>query len=486
MSFRLVELSVALILVAVIWIAVIQHWRRGLVLALLYSPIAGAVELWLYPASWGVLIKDILFFMPAYIGFVMSGELGPTLDAIPKWFGALLLLLIGITMVQALNPAGPGLIATMIGLKVWLFYVPVMLLGYAYVRDRVSLVRLSRLMIGLAWLPCAVGILQWLLSMAIGYHRAIEMFYGDAAVAATQQFAQFQTVGVMRIPGTFPFATQYLDYVLCMFAPVLGSAAIEGDKFWQKLRIVSLALLCVGGLMTGVRAAFLLIPLSLGVFYLLSRGGRGVIWLGVVMAGALAVVFSISGIDPTGMLQMETNLSEQYAGEQAGEISDALQQTWIGLGTGTSTEPARAEMQNREDLPIYEGYYAKAVAELGIIGCLVAIASLLALIILALRAHRYLYGTDLQPYCDAIAALAVIFFVYSYKGPIMSLDPPCSLYWLFAGVLFALPRVAKVTPSGNLAISAGMPLATSVRGPKAGYSAGFQGGHTALIGKTYA
>jgi hypothetical protein len=25
----------------------------------------------------------------------------------------------------------------------------------------------------------------------------------------------------------------------------------------------------------------------------------------------------------------------------------------------------------------------------------------------------------------------------------MSLDPPCSLYWLFAGVLFALPKVAE-------------------------------------------
>jgi hypothetical protein len=441
MSIRAVEIGAAFILVAGIWAAVLPHWRRGLELALLYMTIAGAVELWLYPASWGVLIKDTVFLIPAYIGFIMSGELGPALTGIPKSFRIILLLLVGTIMVQALNPAGPGLVATLIGLKVWLFYVPVMLLGYAYVRDRASLLRLSRLMIGLIWLPCVVGILQWLLSMTIGYKAAITLFYGDAALAATQQFQQFGKVGVIRIPGTFPFATQYLDYVLCMFAPVLGSVAIEDNKLWQRLRMVSLPLLFIGGLMTGVRAAFLMIPLSLGVFYLLSRGGLGVVWVGVLTAGALAVVFSIGGIDPAGMLHMETELSGQYAGEQAGEIKDALDETWLGLGVGTST--TAAQVVTTGDITAYEGYYAKSAAELGVVGLIIVVVAQLALIILALRAHRHFRGSDLQPYCDAIAALALVFSVYSYKGPIMSLDPPCSLYWLFAGLLFALPKVAE-------------------------------------------
>jgi hypothetical protein len=442
MSIRAVEIGAALILVAVIWAAVLPHWRRGLELALLYMTIAGAVELWLYPASWGVLIKDIVFLIPAYIGFIMSGELGPTLTGIPKSFGVILVLLVGIIMVESINPAGPGLVATLIGLKVWLFYVPVMLLGYAYVRDRTSLLRLSRLMIGLIWLPCVVGILQWLLSITIGYRAAITLFYGDAAAAATQQFAQFDKVGVIRIPGTFPFATQYLDYVLCMLAPVLGSAAIEDNKFWQKLRMVSLVLLFIGGLMTGVRAAFVMIPLSLAVFYLLSRGGLGIVWVGLLTAGALAIVFSISGIDPSGMLNMETNLSGRYAGMQAGEIKDALEKTWVGRGVGTSTTAAQV-IENSGDIDVYEGYYAKTVAELGVAGLFLVVAAQLTLLALALRGHRHFRGSKLQPYCDSIAALAFIFFAYSYKGPIMSLDPPCSLYWLFAGVLFALPKVAE-------------------------------------------
>jgi hypothetical protein len=477
MPVRAIEVSAAIILVAVIWAAVLPHWRRGLELALLYMTIAGAVELWLYPASWGVLIKDILFLIPAYIGFVMSGELGPTLTGIPKSFTAILLLLIGIIMVQAVNPAGPGLVATLIGLKVWLFYMPVMLLGYAYVRDRTSLLRLSRLMIGLIWLPCVVGILQWLLSITIGYKAAITLFYGDAAVMATQQFQQFGKVGVIRIPGTFPFATQYLDYVLCMFAPVLGSVTIEDNRFWRTLRWVSLPLLFIGGLMTGVRAAFLMIPLSLGVFYLLRRGGLGVVWVGVLTAGALAVVFSISGIDPAGMLHMETDLSGQYAGEQASEIQDALEKTWVGHGVGASTTAAQV-ITNAGDITAYEGYYAKAAAELGVVGLIIVVGAQLALIVLALRAHRHFRGSDLQPYCDAIAALALIFTVYSYKGPIMSLDPPCSLYWLFAGVLFALPKVAESETVGQFNSFGPDETSYAREGFKPAYSAASRGVHT--------
>jgi hypothetical protein len=483
MSFRTVEISVAIVLVAVIWAAVLSYWRRGLELALLYMTIAGAVELWLYPASWGVLIKDILFLIPAYIGFVLSGELGPTLAGIPKSFCVILLLLVGVIMVQAINPAGPGLVATLIGLKVWLFYIPVMLLGYAYVRDRASLLRLSRLMIGLIWLPCLVGILQWLLSMTIGYKAAITLFYGDAAAAATQQFAQFNKVGVIRIPGTFPFATQYLDYTLCMLAPVLGSVAIENNKYWQKLRMVSLALLFIGGLMTGVRAAFLMIPLSLSVFYLLSRGGLGVVWVAVLSAAALVVVFSISGIDPAGMFHMETDLSGRYASGQAGEIKDALDETWVGLGVGTSTTAAQV-ITSSEPLTVYEGYYAKTVAELGLAGLVIVVLSQLMLLVLALRAHRYLRGSRFQPYCDSITALAVIFFIYSYKGPIMSLDPPCSLYWLFAGVLFALPRVAESETArqfDNLYSEA----SHAWEGSKLPYRAASRSGY-AFVGKTYA
>src|SRR5271166_3394703 len=93
-----IELAAAF-LVGGIWTAVIPQWRRGVDLLLLFMPVAGAVELWLYPASWAVLIKDILFVIPAYAGFTMSGELKTALAGIPKSFGTIVLLFVGIVLV---------------------------------------------------------------------------------------------------------------------------------------------------------------------------------------------------------------------------------------------------------------------------------------------------------------------------------------------------------------------------------------------------
>ena len=435
--------AAGVLVLLVMWAAILPNWRRGLELFILFIPFSGAVELFLYPASWPVLIKDILFAIPAYIGFAMSGELARTWSGLPRSVASLLFLFVGIVLVQALNPAGPGPVATLIGLKVWLFYLPMLLLGRAYVRDRASLRRLSRMMIGLIWLPCGIGILQWLLSLAIGYHRAITIFYGAAAIAATQGFAHFN-VGLMRIPATFAFPAQYLLYILCMFVPVLGCVGIESDARWRRICRGSLWLLCVAGFMTGTRSAFVIIPLMLFAFYMLRRGALGLLWAALLMAGLFAVVLSISGIDLVGLAQMETDLSQHYAIGQAGEIADALRLTWVGRGVGTSTGAARVAKDDPTEFVAFEGYYAKAVAELGIAGCAIVIGLQVALLLWALRIRGQIAQTAVRPYGDAVAACILLFLIYNYKGPVLHLDPANMLYWLFVGVLFSLPEAEAV------------------------------------------
>jgi hypothetical protein len=439
---------VGLLLLAACWGVIIPRWRLGLELFILFIPFAGAVELRLYQFSWAVLIKDFLFAMPAYIGFALSGEVGSALAGIPRSFGAIVLLFVGIVLVQAFNPSGPGLLATLVGLKVWLFYLPMLLLGRAYVRDEASLLRLSRLMIGLVWLPCSVGILQWLLSLALGYQYVIGLFYGAAAAAATQGFSRFNN-GLMRIPATFAFPTQYFVYVLCMFVPALGSVATEQRPLWSRARAASVPLLCIAGFMTGERAAFVMIPLLLGSFYLLRRGALGVVWAAFALVVFLLVTLSISGVDPTGLLHMEADLTQGYATGQLDEFKQALEQTWIGRGVGSSTGAARLVNDDPSQLVGFEGLYAQAISELGIAGCLILIAVQVGLLLVAESVRSSLQGTKEEPYCNAIFALVFVVMIYNYKGPVLSLDPANMLYWLFGGVLLSLPDISVWQVSGD-------------------------------------
>jgi hypothetical protein len=429
-----------LLSLALCWPLILRRWRLGLELYILFIPLAGAVELWLYPAPWAVLIKDVLFAIPAYIGFATSGELGPALSGLPRSVGTIVALFAGIVLVQVLNPGTSGLLPTLIGLKVWLFYLPMLLLGRAYVRDRASLVRLSRLMICLGWLPCTVGILQWLLSLKYGYQYAVGLFYGAAAGSATQGFSSFSN-GLMRIPATFAFPAQYLNYVLFMFVPVLGCVALERERVWQKVRAATLALLCMAGFMTGARAAFVMIPVMLFAFYILQRGTLGVIWAGVLMSVLLIVMLFITQVDPAGLLHMETRLTRDYTTSQRQVFGDALRLTWIGRGVGINTGAEHVAAEESGELPAFESYYAKAIAELGLAGFLLVVSFQVGLLLWAVRIYAYGANSPVAPYAAAIAAGLLLFLIYNFKGFVLDLDPANMLYWLFAGVLFSLPSV---------------------------------------------
>ena len=120
---------------------------------------------------------------------------------------------------------------------------------------------------------------------------------------------------------------------------------------------------------------------------------------------------------------METDFTHGYATGQAGEIADALRLTWVGRGVGTSTGAARVAKDDPTEFVAFEGYYAKAVAELGITGSAIVIGLQVALLLSALRTRGQLAETAIRPYSDAIAARVLLFLIYSYKGPVLHLDP---------------------------------------------------------------
>lgn len=441
MKLILVILAAALVLG--MWLRVIRDWRLGLALFLLYTPISGAVQLSLFPAPWAVLIKDLAFALPAYIGFANSGEFTESIDRLPPSLLTMLAVLMGLVLAQALNPWGPGLLPTLIGLKVWLFYLPMLLLGWCYVRDARSLLRLSRLLTGLVWLPCLVGIAQYFLALNYGSRYAISRFYGEAAaLAATQGFTRFNDVGLIRIPATFAFPAQYLNYILCMFVPVLGAAKIEPSWRWLRLRAVSVWLLCAAGFTTGTRAAFVVIPAMMLLFFLLRSRLAGVVPAAALIGSVFLAIVLAVGIDVPKLVHMETELTDTYSKDiAAGMLLDALNKTWIGLGVGSNTGAARFGVANAETFTLFENYYAKTVDELGIVGLIVVVLLHGGMILYAFRARRRLVGTPLQAYCDAAVAFFVIIFLYDFKGFLLDFDPLNALYWLYVGVMLALPAL---------------------------------------------
>jgi hypothetical protein len=425
------------------WFWILRKWQRGLDVFLFYTPISGAIQLLLFPASWPVLIKDILFVSPMYIAFLASGHAAATWQQAPKAITTTVMLFIGLVILQMFNPFNSeltGVVAPLIGAKVWLFYVPMIFVGIAYVDTQETLIRLSRMMLCLPWLPCLLGIVQYAMSQVLGYERTMHMFYGDAALAATQQLTTFK-VGLMRIPSTFSSVTQYSNFILCSFVPALGLKSLETDPRWRRLCLATVCVLCVAGALCGARVIFVAIPFLLGVFYFLKGGFTNLILPGLVLVAGLYAVLSAAGIDVSGLANLETELVGHYSMESQETFIDATSTTaFLGEGVGSNTGEAQQFVKEGMIRGV-ENYYAKIVIELGIVGLIIISLIHFILIYLGIQSYHQLKDTDLGDYAAIITALLILTSVYDAKGIAIDFDPLNMLYWLFAGIVIRLPSL---------------------------------------------
>ena len=204
----------------ILYLYLIGHWRAGFDGLCFLLPFTGLPVL-LLPSPVGVLFKDLVLIIPTYIGFLLWLRLqnNKPLSGVPP---AIIIAMVGLTalvLVQLTNPAIPTTLVGLIGTKVWLFYLPIYFAAYAYCNTELTVFRIGRILVALSYIPSAIGVCEFAFSLLIGYEQTMSMIYGTHAKAFTQQFSQFQPdsgMWLVRIPSTFPFATQYFNFIMGM------------------------------------------------------------------------------------------------------------------------------------------------------------------------------------------------------------------------------------------------------------------------------
>ncbi len=446
------EVSLAL-LVAVGVIVGLQRWRWSIYGLLLYIPFSGLPAIATYPDNTAaVLLKDLVFVIPAYIGFAneqISRRKRTSFDGAPVRLLGLFALLV---ILQALNPALPNRLVGAIGVKVWLFYVPMLFLGYHLVRERRDVFRLLALMSWVAIVPAVIGIAEAAL-ISGGHAQEVYNYYGDAAAAATQNFAETGYVGggaLRRIPSTFTFITQYYTFIASMIAVSYawwrGSRPTDGRRYAPALIWL---LMLAAGFLSGSRGAFLFIPLLVLLIVLLERG-RLQFPVARIAAPVLAFLAaaSVIGAQPVTVfghaVEAATN---QFTSVFLDGARYAFHTSMLGLGTGIDTGASRRALPDMGRGDIVgrgqESWYIKAWLELGIAGLVIVVLLLAVLIARGLRNHRALQDPGLRVVSACIVAFLIWNAIYNLKAIYIDLDPINIYFWLFAGLMFKLRPIDR-------------------------------------------
>lgn len=433
---------------------IVSSWRRAFRGLMIYLPFAGVVTLALYPSPTPLVFKDVLFVAPAYAGFLWSLARGrESLRGVPHSSAILVLLLAAIVVVQSANPGVSKPLVALIGLKVWLLYIPLFFLSLAFVRCERDLISLLRLLTLLSLFPSAIGIAEFLVVQANGYQETMEAIYGASAAAATQQFSRFDLGDslLVRIPSTFTYVTQYFGFTLAMIVPCYGLLHLESSRGWRRVAALALTVNVLASFLSGSRSAFVFVPLLLLLTLLLDRRVSGAALTGGFAAGLAIAAVSFLGIRLTALYNLLWELVANYAQNTAySTLMEAITGWPLGAGTGTNTGPARYAYSDAAELatrPAYETYYGKAVHELGVLGLLVVVALFSSLILGGLAHHGKLRSLGLRACSAVLVAFVVSMALNSFKGWQIDLDPINCYFWVFAGVLAKLPLIEAMRPA---------------------------------------
>jgi hypothetical protein len=449
----------------------IKNWRLAVVGLVIYIPISGiAID-----AAYGhrveravaVLAKDFLFVVPAYVGFLLWAWRRRVRISFPGAPVTLLLALAAIVVAQAFNPNLPKPLVGLIGVKVWLFYVPLIFLGYHLVRTREELHRLFGLMTLLALVPAGVGLIEAALIYG-GHAGAVYRLYGNAAAAVTQEFVTFGLPGggsLRRIPSTFSSFYQYYLFVAVMLAVAYGWW--RGSRLGsRRSNIVAAAvwlLLLAASFLTGVRAGFFMTPFL--ILLMVALGGRGAVrfglrWLLPATVIVLALGSALSGSHLLGVWTEIGHVGRQEFGDVIVRSSkDAVHLTTFGLGTGIDSVGARYAYSNdtawqEAIFPVLgrweESWYVKTWIELGVAGLAIVLALFGTIIVRGIRAHLTVRDPGLRAPSAALLAVVIWTVVYIVKSQYIDLDPLNVYFWLFVGLLFRVPTLAEAEPVGEV------------------------------------
>jgi hypothetical protein len=442
----------AVVLLGVAFAVGMADWRRPVRGLLLYLPFSGIPFVLLYPdAHASTLLKDALFVLPAYAGFVAywaSRHRRAAERAIP---GLLLALFATLVLVQVFNPASPGLLVGAIGAKVWLLYVPLCYLGYQLVEDRRQLAGLLRLMSVAAVVPAAIGIAEAVLFRA-GRHDLVYGWYGEAAQSVTQGFTEFTLGGggsLRRVPSTFPFVAQYFSFTAAMVAVTYAWWRGTPARTRSATRCGVWLLLLLAGLLSGARAAFLFLPFLVAL--ILAFEGRtarfALVRLVAPAALLLGLAAAVLGTTAYGVLGHATEVGvEEFGHVFLDGFRQGLSQTLMGLGTGVDTNAARFALGQPDrfagvDGTWYESWYVKALLELGVAGLVILALLFGSLVTRALRQHVRLHDPGLKTVSAALIGLLLWNLVFNIKAQYLDIDPMNVYFWLLLGVLLKLPKL---------------------------------------------
>ena len=465
-----IKLAIPAVMGVIVMALSYKYPRQALFGFIFYVPFAGTVTYLLGGNAILQLAKDG-FYVPAVVSLWQKCRQQNLPFIIPKGITkALFLLLIlcictllFVNAAQQFNPPPVSPFRTrpksmplgmgILGLKVFMGYVPLITCAYYLIRNKKDFLFISRLQVVLILVCCLLGVVQYallLVGICPGTRGATGVdlfkatlsarcFIGGALVFSPSQ-------GMIRLPGTFVAPWQWAWVLISSTFFTFGTGFSDPSVLWRMVGLGSLAAVFGNAVISGQRIALALVPVCL-ILLLLLTGQLANLKRFVPIFGGLILILTIAIASNPAVVQERLdsfidrwNASPPYEfiTQQFEEVSHNTKNP-LGNGLGKATNSARIMGPTK----LVETYYPKVMYEVGILGVLGFLGLVTTLTICAFKTYRKVKNRNFRGYGAALWVFILFISYNTYYYP-LDVDPVAVYYWFFAGVLFKLPEIDKL------------------------------------------
>jgi hypothetical protein len=464
-----IKLAVPGALAIIIFSLSYKYPRQALFAFIIYVPLGGTITYYIGNSPILQLAKDA-FYVPALISIWQTYRKQKQPFIIPKEIKTPLFILLGFCLLtlifinggQQLNPPQVGLLQEapkefpigmgILGLKVFLGYVPLMTCGYYLIRNKQDFLFVSRLQVSLILICCILGFIQYFLLLT-GVCQGTRGLEGDALFRATLEARCYfggsllysPEEGVIRLPGTFVAPWQWAWYLISSTFFAFAAGFTDPKITWRLISLISLVLVLVNAVISGQRIALALVPICF-IVLLFATGQITNLKRFIPIGIGLAVILAIAMVTNPEVVQERTEsfTSRWEASPPQDFIVQQFEENWenvdgpLGSGLGRATNSARSMGETK----LVETYYPKVLYEVGIVGVTGFLFLVTVLTKTAFKSYRSIKNRNFRSYGSALWVFILFISYNTYYYP-LDVDPVAVYYWLFAGVLFKLPILDK-------------------------------------------
>ncbi len=438
---------------------------------LIYLPLGGTITYLLGNSPIMQLAKDA-FYVPALIGVIQFCKRKRINWFVPQQLKVPLFALLGYCVLVILfvnggqqffpiceaaktggickeQPIGMGIL----GLKVFLGYVPLISCAYYLIRTKEDFYRLMRMFVVLILICCTLGFAQYMMLKTgrckgtVGEGAALFKASLESRCLVGGSLLYSEEQGVIRLPGTFVAPWQWGWYLIASAYFSFAIAFNDRIWYWRLAGMAAMAQTTSMAVLSGQRIALAIVPISFGILMITTgQIANFTRFLPIVMILGLAIVGALAAYPEVVSERVDSFVSRWNAAPPTDFIAQQFEFVQdlsgiLGRGLGRATNSARA----LGDTKLIETYFPKIMYEIGPLGLLLFLVLVTTLTVITFQAYRQVKDKNLRGIGAALWTFLLFISYNTYYYP-LDVDPVAVYYWFVAGMILKLPLLDQQKP----------------------------------------